>query len=717
MTKITVQQAIDIVKSQTYDDSQFYQFVDVEGHRLPAKRFYSALFDVPYQDINTHKAERELRKAGYEIISTRPTAELPTIWKVSHGPKFVYGSNKNWLLDNHYLAVHENTGNGGGENFLEKIQVGDIVSLGYGNSVAKLVIVTSDIIKDSNNPFESGWQLRKYAEIVSLSETKPYEGIDKIWSPRRPNTCAAVPKHDLNLFEAQILTEYYQMSLEELQTLYASFHDSEQPFKKTNKESVMNSPSLNQILYGPPGTGKTYHTIEAAVKAAEPEFYHRLGIDSVYGATPEQREKLQAKFRELSDSQRIRFVTFHQSYGYEEFVEGIAARTVEGHIDYFIKDGIFKSICNDVLRVAVADLDKPEPNFELLVDTLKQYEREGTALHTKEGKQFIIANVSETSIRVQPVGAESTKNVNIERLKAYIETRDDESIKNNSPAYTRGITYEYDRLNSSEAEQVSRNYVLLIDEINRGNISKIFGELITLIEDSKRSGKGQTEAVEVVLPHSGEKFSVPNNLYIIGTMNTADRSLAMMDTALRRRFDFVEMMPKPELLENAMLDWNGAQIDLTQLLAVLNERIEILYDREHTLGHAFFMPVKALVDVDKQHEAFNALVSVFKNKIIPLLEEYFFEDWSKIRLVLADNQKKDTNLQFVQEHKQTKQKLDYLFGRSHNLGQYGQEVVKYTLSASNDEVWSKPDAYIGIYQTKEKPVTGVTVEPSEVEAE
>jgi len=458
---------------------------------------------------------------------------------------------------------------------------------------------------------------------------------------------------------------------------------------------------LNQILYGPPGTGKTYHTIEAAVLAAEPEFYHGLGIDTASGTTPEQRQELQTKFEELSGSKRIRFVTFHQSYGYEEFVEGIAARTIDGQIDYYKKEGIFKSICKNANRGIAIEAHKPESSFDLLIDTLKHYEQSGQELHTKEGKPFTIVNVSESSIRVQPEGAPSTKNVNIDRLKAYITSRDDESIKNNSPAYTRGIAYEYDRLGTTKTELVNKNYVLVIDEINRGNISKIFGELITLIEDSKRSGEGQTESVEVTLPHSGEKFTVPNNLYIIGTMNTADRSLAMMDTALRRRFDFVEMMPKPKLL--AGTEVKG--IDLKRLLEVLNQRIEILYDREHTLGHAFFMPVKALVDAGEQNKAFHTLVSVFKNKVIPLLEEYFFEDWSKIRLVLADNQKSDINLQFVQQHKQTKQDLDGLFGSNHNLDQYGQEVVKYTLAANDDAVWNNVNAYIGIYKSKQEAPT------------
>ena len=178
---------------------------------------------------------------------------------------------------------------------------------------------------------------------------------------------------------------------------------------------------------------------------------------------------------------------------------------------------------------------------------------------------------------------------------------------------------------------------MIIDEINRGNISKIFGELITLIEPSKRAG--QPEALSVMLPYSKDSFSVPSNLHIIGTMNTADRSLAMMDTALRRRFDFREMMPDYSLLDSEEV----GSINLGYLLRTMNERIEYLYDREHTLGHAFFMPV---TELESEDERFQMLSSVFANKVLPLLEEYFFEDWEKIRLVLGDNQKQDKKLHF-----------------------------------------------------------------------
>lgn len=168
------------------------------------------------------------------------------------------------------------------------------------------------------------------------------------------------------------------------------------------------------------------------------------------------------------------------------------------------------------------------------------------------------------------------------------------------------------------AQNPHQNYVLIIDEISRGNVAQIFGELITLIEPDKR--KGRVEAIETVLPYSKSSFSVPQNLYLIGTMNTADRSVEALDTALRRRFFFEEMTAKPNLLHAI------GEIDLKQLLTSINQRIEILLDKDHQIGHAYFMNINTLED----------LRIVFANKIIPLLKEYFYGDWGKIGLVLGE---------------------------------------------------------------------------------
>lgn len=184
-------------------------------------------------------------------------------------------------------------------------------------------------------------------------------------------------------------------------------------------------------------------------------------------------------------------------------------------------------------------------------------------------------------------------------------------------------------------------HVFIIDEINRGNISKIFGELITLIENTKR--EGEEEAATAILPYSKKPFSVPSNVYILGTMNTADRSIALMDTALRRRFQFEEMMPDANVLRKIGADkikQAGAELDVAAMLEAINERIEYLFDREHTIGHAFFTGLKDEPTVEK-------LASIFKKSVIPLLQEYFYEDYRKIMLVLGDNRKLKDEQKFI----------------------------------------------------------------------
>ena len=188
---------------------------------------------------------------------------------------------------------------------------------------------------------------------------------------------------------------------------------------------------------------------------------------------------------------------------------------------------------------------------------------------------------------------------------------------------TPGVFYKFcdmaDHPQMTDVETDVGNCVFIIDEINRGNISRIFGELITLLESSRR--KGMPECLEVYLAQMKVKFSVPQNVYLLGTMNTADKSLTALDTALRRRFEFVEMMPDPSVLKGKRI----LDIDLSKLLATMNNRIELLYDREHMLGHAYFIGVKTIDD----------LAQCFINKVIPLLQEYFFDDYEKMCWVLG----------------------------------------------------------------------------------
>ena len=329
--------------------------------------------------------------------------------------------------------------------------------------------------------------------------------------------------------------------------------------------------SLNQILYGPPGTGKTFNTVSEALKFFSGTDLHEENDEEGYLG-----DKLQ--FDALKLKGHIEFITFHQSFSYEDFVEGIRAETNDkGELSYSIKDGIFKKIAIE-------------------------------ALFSK-----FVAEFSEEKI-----------NELWEEAKAKTTDTD---FNSSNYEHKKLILSACTLVDFKNAKGKGKPYVLIIDEINRGNTSRVFGELITLVETTKRAGTD--EAMDAILPYSQEIFTVPDNLYIIGTMNTADRSLALMDTALRRRFDFIEMMPDPCLIrgvDEKPLDIDGIKIQ--EMLRAINDRIEALYDREHTIGHAFFMKLKDEPTVEK-------LASIFRNNILPLLEEYFFEDWEKIINVLG----------------------------------------------------------------------------------
>lgn len=436
---------------------------------------------------------------------------------------------------------------------------------------------------------------------------------------------------------------------------------------------------LNQILYGPPGTGKTYHTIDKALEI----LFAWKEIDFI----PQERDEKKKIFNDFISDEQIGFVTFHQSYGYEDFVEGIRPRLsgendesqISEKMEYEIKDGIFKSMCkkaNENYEKSQKDSSEVKREIEL-DDLLEQY---ATYMEDelKEGKEPKFESKEWTSkMKIQGVhrlqngdfssimiGTNKDSGV-MQRLTQKVIKRDYEKFKSGeikdwndikpsyeSKSHRHGNAGYYFTLYESIAEFEKEHYkpstiptlestfdnrlkpyILIIDEINRGNISKILGELITLLEPSKR--KGEKEALEVTLPYSQEPFSVPNNLYIIGTMNTADRSIALLDTALRRRFEFIEMMPNPSELEK--ISCENDEIDLQKLLRVMNNRIEFLLDRERTIGHSFFFE-KA---VNKRNDSYGLtltdLQAVFKNKILPLLQEYFYDDYAKINAVLNGN--------------------------------------------------------------------------------
>ena len=400
---------------------------------------------------------------------------------------------------------------------------------------------------------------------------------------------------------------------------------------------------LNQILFGPPGTGKTYNSINLAVEIADPGFmsYHKNTQD---------RALITKRYRELVNEGRIVFTTFHQSMSYEDFIEGIKPFTREdGAISYGVEPGVFKMLCNVAGSSSGKAIFTPlhakslsaetsgitAQQFSLLVDAYletlpvdSETERSSVILYGVRKYPFdVFKNPNRSSIIVRAGDM---------RTPLVISKNELINVFNGSkqpmyPSYENILVNRIIELKSDDSdlqvEDIPENYnkdrvphVLIIDEINRGNVSQVFGELITLIEPDKRAGN--REALEVTLPYSKEKFSVPSNLYIIGTMNTADRSVEALDTALRRRFSFIEVTPEYSLFEDAYFE----DISLKTLLETINKRIEGLLDEDHAIGHSYFLRVTS---------GETSLKQVFFNEIIPLLQEYFYGNYSRIELVIG----------------------------------------------------------------------------------
>jgi hypothetical protein len=479
-------------------------------------------------------------------------------------------------------------------------------------------------------------------------------------------------------------------------------------YTKSQSNNMENETQLNQIFFGPPGTGKTFHTIDEAVKIINPDFYNQ---------NKSNRDKLREEYNnnliidwETTKGQ-IGFCTFHQSFSYEDFVEGIKPvepKDGDTYLKYKVQEGIFKKICrlaednikslsrpsgrlislSDAefehavfYKISLGDINDPADQeiydycmekglislgfgdgvdfsgkdesgvTELYsekfkdgygataLNLFKNYLKVGNYVVVSKGNHYIRALGKVTGEYVYdpntPIRYKQFRKVewifkdqDIPVQDLYEKNLSQQSIyKLKSDCIKKDFFVSAKEIDAPKQNK-AKNFVLVIDEINRGNVASIFGELITLIEKDKRAGND--EALEVVLPYSKDRFTVPPNLYIIGTMNTADRSIEALDTALRRRFSFREMPPVSSLIktEGKLKQSSGkiGTIEVVALLDKINDRIEKLIDKDHKIGHSYFMTITSL----------DELKGAFKDKVIPLLEEYFFGDFGKIGLILGD---------------------------------------------------------------------------------
>lgn len=456
---------------------------------------------------------------------------------------------------------------------------------------------------------------------------------------------------------------------------------------------------LNTILYGPPGTGKTYHTVIYAVSIIEDV---PLGVVEIEAEV--NYSEVLRRYRNYKAAGQVEFVTFHQSYGYEDFIEGIRPVTESDEDDsgsdlrYRVEPGVFKRFCEKaelrstaapdirqfgiredpaIWKVSLEGSGDNQTRTECLanghirigwdeyggmITEETQYTCGGkivlnSFLNRMQAGDLILSCYNASTIDAIGIVTgeyewhdEYVHYKRLRKVRWLVQKKIPVSGLTGGGTFTTSTIYQMRNIALPDLYRLIEentvrtaavpiatpdNYVFIIDEINRGNISKIFGELITLLEPAKRLGAA--EEMRVTLPGSGKPFGIPKNVYLLGTMNTADRSIALLDTALRRRFRFREMMPQPELLQDISVE----NLKLEALLDRMNRKITFLYDREHTIGHAYFLPLADDPTLD-------TLAAIFRDSILPLLQEYFYDDYEKIRLVLGDNTKQDPALQFIQ---------------------------------------------------------------------
>lgn len=671
-----------------YNKDNTLRFIN-KANPLPA--IYNAndltllkVYDVFFCDYNG-KVEDEILLKQHEHF-----------YKVSMSAKDISEEAFNYLIERNLIAVHKDTKGKGtsyetqGDTFITKMNVGDYFYLSRGNQ--RFVLIGK--ISGSAEPCEfedlgdDGWMQRKFALIKVASAEEKYEGENKWWTPNNNSTFITIPDSDFQLANSLIFAPYFSSVVKKIQSSY-----QKQTLPSFNKDTM----HLNTILFGPPGTGKTYALQQLIkdwnlIEKAESYPLHYDGFVDNYTwwelVAMALLDLKQATVPQLKEHPLIK-TKFNNST-----IKSFNARlwsTLQHHTvmhceNVQLQDRLGGSLVFFKEKNSVWRLDNEsdfKSTFPELVDEWNKFKNPSDK--NKEVRKYIFATCH------QSLSYEDF----IEGIKPVLTSGDtiDSELNITSVQYEirKGIFYKacnkacqlagYSNLDEclqdtkENREQrfktaVNENniIVLFLDEINRCNVSAVFGELITLIESDKRLGT-KNEIADIILPYSQKLFGVPLNLYIVGTMNTADRSIEALDTALRRRFSFESIQPTIEPIKEKQI----GDISLGQILAKINERVLALLSSDHLIGHSYF------IDITTEDE----LKMVFKNKIIPLLQEYFYNDYGKIGLVLGNAfvEAKQKSVQFPKSFEyEGKEELA--------------EGVSYSIISSNE--WTA-DSYKSIY--------------------
>lgn len=631
------------------------------------------------------------------------------VWKLSHGnPPSFTDAERQQYLDGQWAVMHRDTGKEQGKKFAEA-PLGALFFLCHGNSPQRIGQFTSAAMSCAKG---DGWLQRSYRVLKPAQRTDRYTANSKNWSPQGNSTFWQVGAHDLPEFESTLLKPFFGTDLAELVSLAgepieaASLGDGlpPPPVATPGTGNKHNATCFNRIYYGPPGTGKTYTLMQLlkrdyesqAASISTEEWRAQIIAEKV--AALKWWEGIAAALYDLGGKAKVADLAIHP------FIHAIATaknrtqgvkQTLWGTLQHHtvlesgsvntqlrMNPAIFDKTTNSVWRFSG---DWQEACADL-IELVEQIQKGPEAKQAQQRYSFVTFH--------QSYGYEEF----VEGLRPVLSSDEE----------TGAVEYEirpgaFKELCRKARQAPDQRFAMVIDEINRGNISKIFGELISLIEPDKRDPlDGGKPPIELTLAYSGDKFSVPANVDIIGTMNTADRSLALLDTALRRRFDFVPLLPDTRAvkvpdephsapLAGLVVSTDAGEIDVRRMLERINQRIEALYNRDHCIGHAYFTHLWGKANGAQR---FEALADTFRNRVLPLLEEYFFDDWRKIRLVFGDNQKPDA-AQFITESDGHEQALNDLFGDDHGLDSY----TTQRHHQPQPSAFSNPAAYLGIYQS------------------